>query len=127
MRVTGLNVQYPISKFIASGEKTIETRTYKIPDKYLNSVLALIETPGKTGKFKARIIALIKVTECFPYANKNEFYKDSSRHLVTKESDWAWREKRKFGWKIQIKKVFTPPLELDGVKKGIVFTKDILI
>ena len=34
-RYTALNVQYPISQDILSGEKTIETRTYVIPEKYL--------------------------------------------------------------------------------------------
>lgn len=96
---TGLNIQYPISQLILSGEKTIETRTYPIPAKYLGQEMLMIETPGKTGKFKSRIVAIIRFDECFQYKNSKEFYKDVKRHCVTPDSTWAWSdEKPKWGW-----------------------------
>lgn len=93
---TGINIQWPISELILSGQKTIETRTYPIPKKYLNQEMLMIETPGKNGKFKARIVAIIKFTDCFRYKNKKDFYKDSHKHFVTSSSEWAWGTKSKY-------------------------------
>ena len=125
---TGINIQYPISSLILSGEKIIETRTYKIPDKYLNQEMLLIETPGKEGKFKARVAAIIKFTECFKYKSKTQFYNDKKRHHVSEDSVWEWKKKDKWGWKVSVIKIFTPPKELPHkMKKGIVYTTDIII
>lgn len=121
---TGINIQWPISELILSGQKTIETRTYPIPVQYLNQDLLVIETPGKREKFKARIVAIIKFSHCIEYKNKIEFYKDTNKHFVTPDSIWAWGEKEKYGWEISyIKKLseITPA----PLKKGIVFTKNI--
>jgi len=123
---TGINVQWPISELILSGEKTVETRTYGIPEKYLNEPMVLIETPGKLGKFKARLVAVIKFTDCFKYTSKSAFYKDSARHRVDKDSMWAWNpEKPKWGWEVEVIKIFKP--KAAPANKGIVFTKDIEI
>lgn len=121
---TGINIQYPISELIVSGKKTIETRTYPIPDKYLNEEMLLIETPGKQGKFKARIIAIIKFTKCFQYKSKKEFYSKTRDHCVTKDSVWAWKDGDKWGWEVSIIKSIHPPLDAPK-KKGIKFTINI--
>ena len=121
----GINIQFPISSLIVSGEKTVETRTYKIPEHYLNQEIYLIETPGKKGIFKARAVAIIKFTNCFKYKNKKEFHLDFLNHKVEKGSEWDWREKDKWGWEVKlIKKI--PPIEIMQ-SRGIVFTKDIVI
>jgi len=116
---TGINIQWPISQDIASGQKVVETRTYPIPEIYLNKEMLLVETPGPKGKFKARIIAIIKFTECHEYKNKKEFYNDSKKHLVTKDSPWAWKDKKKFGWKVEFIKEISPPQEV--TQRGIVY------
>lgn len=124
---TGINIQWPISELILSGEKTIETRTYPIPEKHLNKDMLLIETPGKKGKFKSRIRGIIKFTKCFPYKNKTDFYKDVKRHYVTPDSSWAWRpEKPKWGWSISSVTVFEEPLPVKK-KLGIKYTSNISI
>jgi len=82
-----INIQYPISSDIISGAKTIETRTYPLPDKFKGVEMVLIETPGKTEKFKARAIAIIRFSDSFEYPSAREFYKDESKHLVSKEFD----------------------------------------
>lgn len=122
---TGINIQWPISEEITSGRKTIETRTYAIPEKYLNQEMLLIETPGKIGKFKARGVAIIKFTGCIEYKNKKHFYADLNKHLVDKKSEWAWTDKVKFGWQVELVKKLSPPIDLSSLRKGIVFTKDI--
>lgn len=122
---TGINIQYPISQLILSGEKTIETRTYPLPEKFKNIPMAFIETPGKKGGFKSRVVAIIKFTECIAYKNKTEFYKDAKDHCVSPESEWAWTDKPKFGWRVEIiKKLKTPRL---CTKKGIVYRTGIEI
>lgn len=123
---TGINIQYPISQFIVDGKKTIETRTYPIPEKYLNQEMLLIETPGKEGKFKARIIAVIKFTECFQYKTKKEFYSQSDKHCVTEDSVWAWNDGDKWGWNVALVKKISPPISLTK-RKGIKFTLNIKI
>ena len=121
---TGINIQWPISELIINGQKTIETRTYDLPSQYLNTEMAVIETPGKNGKFKARIIGIVIFTECIKYKNKKDFYKDIDKHFVTKDSEWAWKDKAKYGWKVSIVKKLTKPIPAP-LKKGIVFTKNI--
>lgn len=123
-RLTGINIQWPISTLILNGKKTIETRTYPLPLKFLNQELLMIETPGKNGNFKARIVAIIKFIECFEYKSKKEFYQDVKNHCVSPDSEWAWKIKKKFGWKVVVIKVFNTPITAPA-KKGIVFTKDL--
>ena len=123
---TGINIQFPISQLIIDGDKIIETRTYKIPDKYLNTEMLLVETPGKTGKFKSRIIAIIKFTKCFQYKTKKEFYNQADRHCVTKDSSWAWTTGEKWGWQVEVVKKIIPPKTL-VCQKGIVYTKNLTI
>ena len=116
---TGINIQYPISQLIVEGKKTIETRTYPIPEKYLDKEMALVETPGKAGKFKSRVIAVIKFTECFQYKTKKEFYADTNRHCVTPDSMWAWNDGEKWGWKVIIIRqlaISIPMLKRSGIK-----------
>jgi len=123
---TGINIQYPISELILNGSKIIETRTYPIPEKYLNQEMLLIETPGKEGKFRARITAIIKFTECFQYKSKKEFYSESQKHCVTPDSIWAWENGEKWGWKVQIIKKIRSPIMVNK-RKGIKFTNDLTI
>jgi hypothetical protein len=123
----GINIQFPISKLILSGEKTIETRTYPIPEKYIGKEMLMIETPGKVGKFRARIVAIIKFEDSFQYTNKWEFYKDQSRHKVTQNSTWAWtRAKKKWGWPVRVVKKLKMPIAITK-RIGIKYTNEIAL
>ena len=124
-RYLGVNIQWPISQLIISGEKTVETRTYPIPEKYLNKEIALVETPGRLGKFKARVIAIIKFTKSFQYKDKEDFYMDIDRHKVSPESNWAWKEKPKWGWEVEVTRVLENPILCKS--KGIVYRSGITI
>ena len=126
-RLTGINIQFPISRLILSGEKTIETRTYPIPPSYIGKELAIIETPGNDGDFEARIVGTIVFSGCFLYRDKISFYADENRHHVSADSPWKWNEKKpKWGWQIesvnQLKKAVPAPKT-----KGIVYTKAIVV
>ncbi len=112
---------------ILSGEKTIETRKYPIPAHLINKDLLIIETPGKTGDFKARIIGTVTFGESFRYSNKNEFYADVKKHRVTPDSVWKWVSGvQKFGWPILRVKAFSE-YKVAPDKKGIKFTKNIYL
>lgn len=122
----GLNIQNPISELIADGRKTIETRTYPISKKYINKELILIETPGLKGNFKARAIAIIKITDCFKYPSKKKFYEDADKHFVTPNSPWAWKDKEKYGWRVEVIRTISPP-QIITIPKGIIYTKNICL
>lgn len=125
-KFSGINIQYPISELILNKSKVIETRTYSIPEKYINQEMLLIETPGKLGKFESRITAIIKFTRCFKYKTKKEFYLDSQKHCVTKESVWAWTDGEKWGWEVEIVKKISPP-QIVKKRKGIKFTLNLTL
>ena len=123
----GINIQWPYSEMILSGKKTIETRTYPIPRKYLGEEMVLIETPGKQGKFKAQMKGVIVFKECFEYLSEDEFYADSGKHYVTPESDWAWTStKTKWGWTVKVLRIFPKATELSG-RRGIKYCQRICV
>ena len=126
-KLTGINIQFPISRLILSGEKTVETRTYPIPEHYIGRELAIIETPGRDGDFEARIVGTVIFSGCFAYQSKAKFYADAQRHHVSADSPWCWNdEKPKWGWEIskmtKLKKSVPAPK-----RRGIVYTKNVEI
>lgn len=124
---TGINIQFPISRLILEGKKTVETRTYPIPKSYIGQELAIIETPGKTRNFNARIIGTVRFSECFEYENEKQFYLDKKRHCVTPDSPWKWTKgKTKWGWPVQVLRQFPLPIPFQG-KRGIVYAKAVEI
>jgi hypothetical protein len=122
----GINIQWPISKMILSGHKTVETRTYRIPEKYLKTTLAFIETPGPHGDFRARIVGLLLFDKAAEYSNEDAFYADSTRHCVTRSSPWKWDNKQKWGWTIGSLRVFAMPMAAPN-RRGIRFTAQVTI
>lgn len=122
--MTGINIQSPWSRLLIEGDKCVETRSYPIPDKYVGEDLGLIETPGKDGNFKARIIGVITFSHCFKYPDEFTWKDDYNRHLVSKEDKtFGWNDKDKYGW------VVSNVLHFDyyynaPLRKGIVFTND---
>lgn len=124
---TGINIQFPISQLILSGKKIIETRTYPIPEGYLNQDLLMIETPGSEGTFKARGVCLIRFSECYQYKTLKSFRSEFSLHKVEDGSPWDWTpEKPKWGWKISKILILRLPTIIKK-RKGIVFTKNLSI
>lgn len=104
----GINIQWPWTTLILSGEKTVETRTYPLPEKYVGKTLAIIETAGKRGKSeaginRARIIGIVRFSGSFKYKNEAEWLSDYKRHRVdSADSTFGWSAgKEKWGWKIE--------------------------
>lgn len=120
-----INIQYPFGSLILSGEKTIETRTYKIPDSIRGKEILLIET-GRPKKIDAtRALGIIIFCESFKYVNIESFRKDFAKHKVAPNSVWDWtNEKGKWGWPVQVVEVFNGPTLING-PRGIRFTKSL--
>ena len=123
--MTGLNIQSPWSTLLIDGEKSVETRSYPLPKKYEGVELALIETPGKSGNFKSRIIGTITFSHSFQYPNERSWIDDYARHRVeTNDKQYGWNySKPKYGWVVSQINKFDEVLSAPK-KKGIVFTKN---
>ena len=102
-KIPGINIQTPWARLLLSKKKQIETRTYPLPIKYLGQDLWLIETPGRLGKFKARVIGVIRFSGYKHYKSKAEFYEDCDLHLIQPGNhDYAWRSGvMKYGWVVE--------------------------
>ncbi|MBN8542361.1 MAG: hypothetical protein J0L82_18365 [Deltaproteobacteria bacterium] len=125
--LTGINIQFPISRSILDGSKVVETRTYPIPEAYLGKDLVIVETPGKLGRFKARAVAIVRFGACFQYRTAKEFYDDIDRHQVAPSSPWAWSDERpKWGWTIDEIRPLSTSFEIKK-RIGIRYTKDISV
>jgi hypothetical protein len=126
VKLPGINIQAPWSSLIIDGRKTIETRFYPIPKQYVGVPIAIIETPGKNKSLVSRVVGVAIFGESFAYVDADQFYSDSPRHLVSRQSsDFGWEEsKQKHGWPILTCVRHTVPLP-GGLKRGIVFTKEI--
>jgi len=123
--MTGLNIQIPWSTLLINGEKSVETRSYPLPEKYEGVELALIETPGKYGQFKSRIIGTITFSHSFQYPDKQSWVDDYNRHKVEELDEfYSWNpDKPKYGWVVSDIKKFDEPMSAPK-RKGIVFTKN---
>lgn len=122
--MTGFNIQIPWSRLLIWGSKTVETRSYPLPKKYEDVPLALIETPGKYGRFKSRIIGTITFSHCFQYHDKDSWIRDYKRHLVEEGDEFCdWNDKPKYGWVVRNIVRFDEFLPAPK-RKGIVFTNN---
>ena len=123
--MTGINIQYPWSDYLINGLKSVETRTYPLPKKHEGVELALIETPGKLGKFRSRIIGTITFSHSFKYPDKNAWIDDYNRHKVDiSNTDYGWKDnKSKYGWVVSKIKKFNTPIDAP-LRRGIIFTRN---
>jgi hypothetical protein len=121
--MTGLNIQIPWSTLLINGDKSVETRSYHLPEKYVGVELALIETPGKYGQFKSRIIGTITFSHSFQYPDKQSWIDDYNRHKVEELDEfYSWNpDKPRYGWVVSNIEKFDEPIPYLK-KKGIVFT-----
>lgn len=124
--MTGINIQYPWSELLINGVKSVETRTYHLSEKYMGETLALIETPGRYGRFKARIIGTITFSHSFKYPDQKAWQDDYNRHCVAVDDPiYNWKDdKPKYGWVVSKVTKFEKPLDIRK-RKGIIFTSGI--
>lgn len=126
--MTGINIQAPWAYLLVRGIKSVETRTYPLPVKYAGEPLLLIETPGKSRKFKSRIIGEITFSHSFKYKDELDWKMDYNRHRVDSSSPlYSWNDKKpKYGWVVSNIKEYDEPFTIN-CRKGIVFTTGISV
>lgn len=119
----GLNIQAPWSILLINGQKSVETRSYRLPQRLEGVELAIIGTPGKSAKFKSRIIGTITFSHSFKYPDKESWKGDYQRHRVEEDDrDYGWNEnKPKYGWAVSDIKKFEKPID-PPKRRGIIFT-----
>ena len=124
--MTGINIQTPWSELLINEVKSVETRSYPLPEKYVGEELALIETPGRYGRFKARIIGTITFSHSFKYPDQKAWQDDYNRHCVAVDDPiYKWKDdKPKYGWVVSKVTKFDKPLDIRK-RKGIIFTSGI--
>ena len=127
--IPGINIQWPWSRLLLSGKKTVETRSYPIPAKYIGQELAIIETPGplgrKNGEIKtARIIGTVTFGASYQYKNLSHWKREAHLHGVSPD-DRQYRFKSnspKWAWPVltikQTSQALPPPKP-----RGIVFAR----
>jgi hypothetical protein len=120
----GINMQAPWCDLLLSGEKTVETRGYPLPERLKHEWLWLIETPGRVGKFKARVRGRIKFSGSIEYKTRHEWLADHKRHRVEiNDPQFSFRRGNpKFGWIVEdvesCSEPFAPP-----AARGIVYAR----
>jgi len=126
----GINIQWPWSELLLSGQKTIETRVYPLPEKFIGIELAVIETPGKRGKReagfdKARIVGTITFSGSFQYESREEWAHDISKHCVKKDDpQFGWKADRaKYGWIVKKVRKLSQPVP-PPISRGIRFASE---
>lgn len=117
--VIGLNIREPYATLIATGQKTIETRSYHIPEHLLNTEIAIVATGGA-----ARVIGSMVVSGCSKYTDENQFRLEFASHLVARGSTFDWSdEKPKYRWHICDARFFSEQIDAPS-RTGMVWRKD---
>lgn len=123
IRIPGINIQYPWSELILSGEKRIETRSYPIPKHLLNVKLAIIETKRNKGK-PAQIVGIINFTECYQYKDYDHWASEYDFHKVPKDDPLYGFRKEKEKWAWLISESIRIPPQAPPKKRGIKYAKE---
>lgn len=113
LTLPGINIQEPWAQAIVSGCKVIETRFYPMPAKWIDQPLVIIETPGRTGRFKRRIAGLVIFGPSWRYAHKAAFARDGAKHLVDPDDPrfgWTSDDKPKWAWPVKWVEAYQQPL-----------------
>lgn len=128
--VPGINIQWPWSELIVSGKKSVETRSYPIPAKYVGVELAIIETPGANGKraagiSTARIVGTVVFSSCYPYRSLSHWEREVDLHRVDKsDPHFAYTSgKPRWAWVVGRVDRITHPIK-PPAKRGIIFAKE---
>ena len=111
-----LEVQFPYSRLILNGKKSIETRSYPLPDDLRGTRIFLLESlPGEDGVSRLgdniagsqeglSLVGEIFISKFKEYVSENEWGSDRGEHMVPKESIYEWaptESGRRYGWIIE--------------------------
>ena len=138
LSLRGINIQYPFSRLILSGVKTVEVRTYRLGDRNLggaNEDLFLIETPGSKNlkgalldrrypiglpPSVAQVIGIVRFSSSEQYANKPtsryqwhmpSWNKHRSKHRIKEGGHYDWNRKdAMYAWHVDNVQPFSEPV-----------------
>ena len=138
LSLRGINIQYPFSRLILSGVKTVEVRTYRLGDRNLggaNEDLFLIETPGSRNlkgalldrrypiglpPSVAQVIGIVRFSSSEQYANKPtsryqwhmpSWNKHRSKHRIKEGGHYDWNRKdAMYAWHVDNVQPFSEPV-----------------
>ena len=129
-RIAGVHIQWPWSRLILSGKKTVETRHYPLPLKHVGQPLAIIETPGPRGKREAKIsksmiVGVVVFSKCYAYRSRQHWESERKMHLVPNDDQqFGFRsEREKWAWRVESVEVLSVPRPAPA-KRGIVFANN---
>lgn len=123
----GLEIQSPWTSLILDGKKTIETRLYNLPDGLLGKRILILESKagearvsglsntidGKEISESVKVVGWAVFNKVVIYRYRSKFEADEKKHLVIKNSDYAWKEDTEvvYGWVVSKKGKFqhNPP------------------
>ena len=122
----GLAVQSPYAELLVSGAKTVETRNYNLPEKYVGKKLLIIQTPGSNKTKKSTVIGWVEFDKPYRYESEKDFGADYQRHLVKRGSRYYWNGKTKWAWPVKQFKAFSRQHK-PSKRVGIKFTTGLII
>jgi len=121
LKLAGINIQFPWADMILRGLKTVETRNYDIPDKHVNKDMWLIETPGKCGVHKARVVGIIRFQFSRWYMLQEDWDLDINLHRCFPGTGFDWNIQKR-GWIISKAVRISLPFYCDKMSRGIVYS-----
>jgi len=122
LNLPGINIQYPWAGLILDGIKTVETRKYPLPEKFRRQRMWLIETPGRFGKFKARVVGVVCFGRSFRYDSLQTWWGDAEQHRCFIGSHYDWDGvSKKYGWRI-VAIASIKPFDAAPMSRGIVYS-----
>ena len=138
LSLRGINIQYPFSRLILFGVKTVEVRTYPLGDRNLGGDyedLFLIETPGSRNlkgalvdrrypigppPSVAQVIGIVRFSSSEQYANmptsKYQWHmpswnKHRSKHRIEEGGHYDWNRKDpRYAWYVDNVQPFSEPV-----------------
>jgi len=138
LSLRGINIQYPFSRLILFGVKTVEVRTYPLGDRNLGGDyedLFLIETPGSRNlkgalvdrrypigppPSVAQVIGIVRFSSSEQYANKPtsryqwhmpSWNKHRSKHRIKEGGHYDWNRKdAMYAWHVDNVQPFSEPV-----------------
>ena len=138
LSLRGINIQYPFSRLILFGVKTVEVRTYPLGDRNLGGDyedLFLIETPGSRNlkgalvdrrypigppPSVAQVIGIVRFSSSEQYANmptsKYQYHmpswnKHRSKHRIEEGGHYDWNRKdARYAWYVDNVQPFSEPV-----------------
>ena len=138
LSLRGINIQYPFSRLILFGVKTVEVRTYPLGDRNLGGDyedLFLIETPGSRNlkgalvdrrypigppPSVAQVIGIVRFSSSEQYANMPtskyqchmpSWNKHRSKHRIEEGGHYDWNRKdARYAWYVDNVQPFSEPV-----------------